>query len=190
MKFYAARHKIRFVIVANKGMSLTRLEGSTRMNFPANRLESILTFDLIIPSLAAPNGKQLLYAAAKTISEKIGISVRILADRFKDAERNSPFTMGEGIAIMHLQISGLQHAMSVFIRLKNPVPMDAPDNMDVDLVCVLLTPAREGSAYLRTLARLSRLLRNPQIRARLRAASDEKTIRMILEQSSISLMAA
>lgn len=160
------------------------------MNSPASRLDSVLTFDLVLPSLTAPNGKQLLYAAAKTISEKIGISVRILADRFKEAERTSPFTMGEGIAIMHLQISGLQNAMNVFIRLKHPVPMNAPDNEDVDLVCVLLTPAREGSAYLRTLARLSRLLRNPQIRVRLRAAADEKAIRMILEQSSIGLMAA
>ncbi len=160
------------------------------MHAAQNRFDPSLSFDLVLSSLSAPNQKQLLYRAARDISEKIGISVRILAERFQDAERNSPFTMGEGIAIMHLQISGLQNAMNVFIRLKNPIDMDASDNQDVDLVCVLLTPAREGSAYLRTLARISRLLRDHKTRTRLRAAPDEKAIRLILEQSSIGLMAA
>jgi PTS system nitrogen regulatory IIA component len=91
---------------------------------------------------------------------------------------------------MQLPMSGLQNALTVFIKLKNPVDMAAPDSKPVDIVCVLMTPEREGPIYLRTMARLSRLLRNAAICERLRAAPDEKTIRMILDQSSTQLMAA
>jgi PTS system nitrogen regulatory IIA component len=153
-------------------------------------IESTIHFDLIIPSLVVPGRKQLARLVAHEIAKVIGIKERILSGRLAEKEKENPSAMGDGIALMHLHMSSLQNAMTVFIRLKNPVDMTAPDNKPVDILCVLLTPEREGPAYLRTMARLSRLLRNDRICAKLRATSDEKTIRSILDQSSIQLMAA
>jgi PTS system nitrogen regulatory IIA component len=147
-------------------------------------------FDLIIPSLIAANHKQLVRAISGEIAVLIGINERILAERFLEKEKANPSAIGDGISIMHLQLSGLRKSTNIFLRLKNPVAMNAADKRDVDIVCVLLTPEREGSSYLRTLARISRLLRNAQICARLRAASDEKALRHILEQSSAQSLAA
>lgn len=152
--------------------------------------EPSIAFDLVIPSLVVPNRKQLTRLVAHEIAKVIGIKERILSDRLSDTERQSPSAMGDGLSMMHLPMSGLQNALNVFIKLKNPIDVGAPDNKPVDLICVILTPEREGSSYLRTMARLSRLLRNAQICERLRAASDEKTIRAILGQSSTKLMAA
>ncbi len=149
-----------------------------------------IAFDLIVASLPATTHKQLVRLAAHEIAKIIGISERILAERLADKERENPSAIGDGLAISHLQMSGLKNPLNVFIRLKNPVVMDAPDSKPVDLICILLTPEREGSVYLRTLARLSRLLRNAQICARLRAAANEKEIAQILDQSSSGLMAA
>lgn len=152
--------------------------------------EASLHFDLVIPSLIVPNHKQMMRIIASEIAQVIGINDRILGERLSDKEKETPSAMGDGLAITHLQLSGLQNSLNVFIKLKNPVAMSAPDNKDVDIVCILLTPEREGSMYLRTLARVSRLLRNPQICARLRASTDEKSIRNILEQSSSNSLAA
>lgn len=152
--------------------------------------DTSIHFDLVVPSLVAANRKQVTPLIAHEIAGVIGIKERILADRLIEKEKQNPSAMGDGIALMHLHMSSLQNAMTVFVKLKNAVDMAAPDNKPVDIVCVILTPEREGSSYLRTMARLSRLLRNGLICAKLRAAGDEKSIRTILEQSSVQLMAA
>lgn len=152
--------------------------------------ESAIAFDIVIPSLVVPNSKQLMRLVAYEIADVIGIKERILSDRMTETEKKNPSAMGDGLSMIHLPISSLKNALNIFIRLKNPIDVGAADNKPVDLLCVILTPEREGSSYLRTMARLSRLLRNAQICERLRAATDEKTIRFILEQSSTKLMAA
>ena len=152
--------------------------------------EPTLQFELVVPSLVVPSRKQMTRLIAHEIAKVIGINERILSERLTENEKANPSAMGDGIALMHLPMSSLQNSLNIFVKLKNPIDMGAPDNKAVDIVCVLLTPEREGSAYLRTMARVSRLLRNAQICARLRAATDEKTIRTILDQSSVQLMAA
>jgi len=159
----------------------------TRLN---TTQESSTYFDIVIPSLVAANRKQVVRLIAHEIAEVIGIKERILAERLTDKEKETPSAIGDGVSVTHLHLSGLQNPINAFIRLKNAVPMDAPDNKDVDLICLLLTPEREGSAYLRTLARTSRLLRNEMFCTKLRAAQNEKAIRSILDQSSIQVLAA
>ena len=149
-----------------------------------------LEFDIVIPSLIAANKKQMIRLASHEVSKMIGIGERILNDRLSEQEKETPSAMGESIAIAHLHISGLKESINVFIRLKTPVDMGAADKKAVDLFCLILTPEREGSAYLRTMARISRTLRNPQICAMLRAAQNEKTIRSILGQNTAQSLAA
>lgn len=151
---------------------------------------SSMHFDLIVPAMAAVNQKQLVRMSAHEISKVIGISERILAERLIEREKSAPSAMGEGIAITHLHISGLKEPVNMFVRLKQAIDMSAPDKKPVDLVCMLLTPEREGAAYLRSMARISRLLRNPAVCAMLRSAEDEKTIRALLEQPAQQQMAA
>lgn len=176
---------------ANRGINIsTKRETLPSMTSRLNPSDSSLSFDLVVPGMIAANTKQMMRLIAQDMCKSIGISERILAERLMEREKMSPSAMGDGIAIIQLPLSGLKNPVNAFIRLKNPVSMGAVDNKAVDIVCVLLTPEREGSSYLRSLARLSRLLRNAQTCAKLRASSDEKTIRNILEQSSIQQMAA
>jgi nitrogen PTS system EIIA component len=152
--------------------------------------ETPLSFDLVISSMTAANHKQMVKYIAGEISTLIGIHERIVAERLFEKERDQPSSIGEGVSITHLPISGLQNPTNLFIRLKAPINMNAPDHKGVDLVCVLLTPEREGTSYLRGLARLSRLFKNPQTCVRLRAATDEKSLRQILEQTTAQSLAA
>lgn len=152
--------------------------------------DSSMIFDIVVSGMIAANHKQVQRMIAHEVSKSIGITERIFAERLAEAEKANPPAIGEGIAIIHMQISGLKEATSAFIRLKNPVEMDAPDNRGVDIICLLLTPEREGQVYLRDLARLSRFLRNPSICDRLRTAPDEKSLRATLESHSSGRLAA
>jgi len=147
-------------------------------------------FDLVIPSMVAANQKQVLRLIASEVSKIVGIQERIFGDRLIEKEKQSVSAMGNGIAVPHLQMSGLTKQVSIFVRLKSPVDFKAPDNMPVDLICLLLTPERDGAAYLRTLARLSRILRDSQFCHRLRSAEDEKAIRALFDGTAARTMAA
>lgn len=151
---------------------------------------SNLHFDIVIPSMIVVNQKQMVRAAAREISKMIGIGPRILTERLLDKEKQTPSAMGDGIAITHLHISGLTEPVSAFIRLRTPIDIGAADKQPVDLVCLLLTPEREGAAYLRSMARISRLLRHSGICAMLRSAENEKEIRAVFEQTVQQKLAA
>jgi PTS system nitrogen regulatory IIA component len=155
-----------------------------------NTPDQIFQFDLIIPSMIASTQKQTLRLVASHVSKVIGIQERILADRLIEKEKQSSSAMGNGVAITHLSIGSLTQPLTVFVRLRSAVNFYAPDNLPVDLVCMLFTPERQGAIHLRSLARLSRLLRDAQICSRLRQAEDEKAIRSVLEVSSARMMAA
>jgi PTS system nitrogen regulatory IIA component len=152
--------------------------------------DAAVTFDLIIPSMIAANQKQVLRLIASHASKIIGIQERIFADRLIDKEKQSSSAMGNGVAVSHMPIGSLTQPLTVFVRLRSAVDFHAPDNLPVDLICLLLTPERDGVIHLRSLARLSRLLRDAQICSRLRQAEDEKAIRSVLDVSSARMMAA
>lgn len=150
----------------------------------------LIEFDLIVPSLSVANFKQLCTSIAKNVAPVIGIKDRILQDRLIETEKKSPSCVGGGVAMMHLQVSGLQKSLHVFIQTKSPVAMRSPDGKGVDLVCLLLTPEREGTSYLQTLSRLSRTFKDPLLCDSLRKARGEKEIGALLNPANVKKAAA
>ncbi|MFA5592872.1 MAG: PTS sugar transporter subunit IIA [Micavibrio sp.] len=146
------------------------------------------SFDIVAAALNATHAKHMMKLAAQILSEKIGIHERILLEKL-NAKEHAPST-DKGVAILHMHISGLKQPTNIFLRVKNPVDMGAADNQPVDMLCILLTPERDGVAYLRSLARISRFFQRGDILARLRAAEDEKAMRAILEDSALQQLAA
>ena len=154
-----------------------------------NPLEPSFDFDLVLPAVMATTHRQVIASIAKNIAPLIGVSVRILTERLIDLEKNQLGTQGQGVLVQHLRISGLKEDTLAFVRLLKPVNIAAADDTHVDMICVLLTPQRDGSLYLQTLSRLARFFKNSQIVAQLRAAPDETALRMVLDRSASRLAA-
>ncbi len=82
--------------------------------------------------------------------------------------------IGNGIAIPHGR-SGACHALSLAAGVtKEPVPFDALDGEPVRLVFLLVGPEVEAGPHIKALSRISRLVRQPQLRESLAAASNEE----------------
>jgi PTS system nitrogen regulatory IIA component len=81
--------------------------------------------------------------------------------------------------------AGLDRLRGVFIRLEKPVDFDAVDDQPVDLIFVLFAPVgSQGVEHLRALARVSRVLRQSDLRQQLRQARTIDAIRALLTQDS------
>jgi PTS system nitrogen regulatory IIA component len=147
-------------------------------------LGALITSDAIVPKLAAKTKKHVLQDLAEKAAALTGLDGRDILEALLQRERVGSTAVGRGIAIPHGRLAGLQRIVSVFARLEQPVDFEAPDEEPVDLIFVLLAPEQAGADHLKALARVSRLLREPETIERLRSSHDRATLYSILIEPS------
>lgn len=74
-------------------------------------------------------------------------------------ERERTTAMGEGVALPHARVSGLEGAVFCLARLRDPVDFDAPDGVPVRLVLLIVVNADDPELALQVMARFSKLCR-------------------------------
>lgn len=84
--------------------------------------------------------------------------------------------IGEGVAIPHGSLPDLDRQVGAVLTVPNGVDFDSIDAADVHLVIALVSPKRESGEHLKTLARISRILRSRPFRERLVHATDAKEV--------------
>ena len=138
------------------------------------------------------SSKQLFQQMAQQLiaaHDLTGVTCRDVVSAASERERLGSTGVGNGVALPHARIDGMDRVVAGFARLAEPLEFDAVDGRPVDLVAFLLAPADAGGAHLRALARVSRLLRRPELRARLRAAPDAQALYAILQDDQASAAA-
>jgi PTS system nitrogen regulatory IIA component len=84
--------------------------------------------------------------------------------------------VGNGVAIPHGKIEGLDEILLCFGRSKAGINFDAIDKRPAHLFVLLLSPAGKAGEYLRTLARVSHILKKSTNRQRLLDSSSRDEI--------------
>src|SRR5262245_50289713 len=125
-------------------------------------LGDLITPEAVIPTLRANNKKQVLQELSDKAAGLTGLHARDIFETLLQRERLGSTGVGRGIAIPHGRVAGLQSIVSVFARLETPIDFEALDEEPVDLIFLLLAPEHAGADHLKALARISRLLREPQ----------------------------
>lgn len=139
-------------------------------------LGDLITSERIFPSLKATTKKQVLQELADKAAALTGANPRDVFETLLQRERLGSTAVGRGIAIPHGRVQTLKGIFSVFARLEQPIDFEAADGDPVDLIFLLLAPEHAGADHLKALARISRLLREPQTIERLRASHDRATL--------------
>ncbi len=115
--------------------------------------------------------------------EEKGIACRDIVAASVERERLGSTGVGNGVALPHARLDGVDHVVAVFAKLNHPLEFDSVDDRAVDLVVFLLAPGDAGGAHLRALAKVSRLLRRQEVRQRLRAAPNAESLYTILTEN-------
>lgn len=84
--------------------------------------------------------------------------------------------IGNGIAIPHGRIVGLEHIMAVIVTSEEPIEFDAIDGKPVDIFFAILVPNDEAETHLKALAGIARKLSDKEIVRAIRNAEDKKAI--------------
>jgi PTS system nitrogen regulatory IIA component len=96
---------------------------------------------------------------------------RVLAER----EQLQSTGIGEGVAIPHGALPQLEMQHAGLLVVPEGLDFAAIDGLNVNIIFAVIGPKRATGEHLKTLARVSRLLRNRSFRDRLVAAADAKT---------------
>lgn len=139
-------------------------------------LSDLLRPEAVVTDMGAGNKKALFAQMGALIAPQIGLEARLVAERVADRERLGSTGFGYGVGIPHARIPGLPHITGAFARLAQPIDYHAVDDLPVDLVFLLLSPVEAGAEHLKSLARVSRLLRNARFLAKLRGAGSRDAL--------------
>ncbi len=126
------------------------------------------------------------WAFFKEIAQHLARSIKVPAEEIEkvlvERERLSTTAVGEGIAIPHSRLPGLERLVVLVARAPDGIEFEALDKKPVRLIFVVLAPEEEAQTYLKTLAHVARLLNDPQVKKRLLEARSPEEIREILSE--------
>ena len=133
-----------------------------------------LDFDVADKNAAIDKLSDMLCESGK-ITDK-----EIFSNAVIEREKLGSTGIGAGIAIPHARTSTVNEVSIAFARSNKGIDFNAIDGDPVNLFFVLAAPTESGSAYLKLLARISRLLRYQDLIDELKKAkTKEEVIQLI-----------
>lgn len=151
------------------------MEISTLLNPSAVRLLNKVT-----------SKKRLFQTLAEVSHDVYGLKADVINEALLDRESLGPTGVGQGVALPHARIEGLEQVVGCFVRLEHAVEFDSVDRRPVDLAFCLLAPKESGVEHLKALAAVSRMLRDANICQKLRSNADISTLFAILTEMEVT----
>jgi PTS system nitrogen regulatory IIA component len=149
-------------------------------------LADLIARNAILPVVKAGSKKQILQEVAAKARDVYGLDTRLVVEGLLAREKLGSTAMGGGVAIPHARLAGLTSIVGLFARLDQPTDFEAVDGEGVDLVFVLLAPEESGADHLRALARVSRLLRDTDLRKKLRDTAEAAALYALITEPMAS----
>ena len=148
------------------------------------QIAGMIKKDYIIEELKATTKRAVLAELSEILSRDAeglppGAMVEVLLER----EKLGSTGIGDGIAIPHGKLKNLDRLMISFGRSRQGIDFDAIDGKPVHLFFLLMAPESSTGQHLKALAKISRMLKDPEFRNDLMAAtSAEEIYRKIAER--------
>ncbi len=149
----------------------------------------MLIHDLLSPErisfdVHASSKKRLLELISEKLAGNSGqLSQREVFESLVARERLGSTGLGEGVAIPHGRIKGIQHVEAEFLRLAKPLPFEAADGRPVDVLFALAVPEDCGEDHLKLLAHIAELFSEPGFLDDLRSAETPADLLKLLSRT-------
>ncbi len=141
-----------------------------------NQIAQLLPESNILLDVEATSKKRLFEQVGALFEDRAQIARSTVFDSLFAREKLGSTGLGQGIAIPHGRIKGLDHALAAFVRPRQPIPFDAPDGKPVGQVFVLLVPEHATEEHLQLLSELAGMFSERSFRDELASAIDSSSL--------------
>jgi PTS system nitrogen regulatory IIA component len=148
------------------------------------RIQDIIPPEAVVDGLRAETKEGVLRELSEAICRRLpALSPARLTAVLMDREGLGSTGIGEGVAIPHGKIPGIDRLVAVFGRSPAGVQFASLDGKPARLFFLILAPENSAGMHLKALARISRLLKDQRFRARLLAADGAEGLSKVLREA-------
>lgn len=148
------------------------------------KILDIVPPEAVVDDLRAGTKEGVLRELAGAVAATVpGLSAEALAQVLIEREGLGSTGIGEGVAIPHGKIRGIDRLVAAFGRSREGVQFHSLDGKPAHLFFLIVAPENSAGMHLKALARVSRLLKDDRFRGSLMAARDaDELIRIFREE--------
>ncbi|HEY3494286.1 MAG TPA: PTS sugar transporter subunit IIA [Polyangiaceae bacterium] len=160
------------------------IESASQMSADRMRLSDILSVNRILVDVDGSVVKtkaDALRRLGEMLAPALGSEAATIEHLLLERERLQSTGIGDRVAIPHCALDVADGQAAALILCPRGVEFDAIDGEPVDIVFCVVGPKRATGEHLRTLARISRLLRDEQTRMRLLASPNPLAAHQLIE---------
>jgi len=138
----------------------------------------------ILPEFKANSKENALHLLSEHAARiHSGIDSRKIFNILRERENLGSTGIGQGLAIPHGKLKGLDRMLIIVARSRDGIPFNAVDNRAVHIIFLLIAPGDAATTYLKVLARVSRLLKRPGVYDAILQAESAEAIASIIEEA-------
>lgn len=130
----------------------------------------ILPASNVVVDMDVSSKKRVFEQAALLFENNNSIARGQVFDSLFAREKLGSTGLGQGVAIPHGRVKGLKNAVGAVVRMRAPIPFDAPDGQGVSLIFLLMVPDKATDAHLQILSELAEMFSDRAFREQLLAA--------------------
>ena len=147
------------------------------------KITDFLTVQTVIPVLTSREKYAVLQEMAQWLAaEHRSLDARKVLEVLLEREKISTTAIGEGVAIPHGKLRGVERVLGVFARSPEGVDFASLDGGPTHLFFALIAPEDAAADHLKALARISRLLKDTAFRSRLMEGRTREEIFEIISE--------
>jgi PTS system nitrogen regulatory IIA component len=147
------------------------------------KILDILAPEAVVPEMqAATKPQALTELAGRLAALHPTIDGARLVQVLTDRESLGSTAIGEGIAIPHGKMPGVNNVVAAFGRSPQGIDFDSLDGKPTRLFFLLVAPEDSAGIHLKALARVSRLLKDKGFRDRLTAGGTGEQLFAIIKE--------
>ena len=147
------------------------------------RLSSLTRPELIFVDLPGADGPTVLRAMAeKVVEQGVVQDADQLYRRLLEREKLGTTALGKGVAVPHCKMGGLKEVVVALGLFPRGIDFEAGDGEPVRLLFLVISPRAAPADHLRSLAAISRWVKEDHHVAKILEMADPRTIYDLLER--------
>lgn len=146
------------------------------------KLLDILDRDCIEADIKSKGKKEVIEELAGMVSAREGMDLEELVSVLEEREKLGSTAIGDGVAIPHGKLKGLDQLVASFGRSVKGVDFESIDGKPTHIFFLLIAPENTAGIHLKALARISRLLKDKKFRENLLKAKTADDLFEIIKE--------
>ncbi len=147
----------------------------------------MLKKEFVIEELKSKTRREVLTELSKVfLHGNVEVDYDVMVEVLLEREKLGSTGIGDAIAIPHGKLAGLENLIVSFGRSTDGIEFDSMDGKPVHIFFLLMAPENSAGQHLKTLAKISRMLKDSSFRINLmKAESAEDLYRIIAEKDKV-----